>query len=110
MDNLNKLQGAMGFSRRAGKCLTGDFAVERAIKSGKVGLVVLDSNVSEATRQRYQAYCCNRGIKLLEIPDMGRMIGKPDGKIAGITDQRFIHMICNAASSIDEEGSDETNK
>lgn len=108
--DLSKLQGALGLSRRAGKCIAGDFAVERAIKAGRVGLVILDSDVSEATRKRYQTFCSGRGIKLLEIPDMGRMIGKPDGKIAGITDQRFIHMICSAASRYDEEGSDETNR
>lgn len=110
MDNLSKLQGALGLSRRAGKCVAGDFAVERGIKAGRVGLVVLDSGVSDATRKRYQTICTSRGMKLIEIPDMGHMIGKPDGKIAGITDQRFIHMICSAASRNDEEGSDETNK
>lgn len=110
MDKQSKLQGALGLSRRAGKCVAGDFAVERAIKAGKVGLVVLDSDASEATRKRYQTYCGSRGIKLLEISGMGRMIGKPDGKIAGITDQRFIHMICSAASGNDEKDLDETNK
>ena len=98
MDNQQKLYGALGLSRRAGKCIAGDFAVEKAVKSGTAGLVVLDSSVSDATRKRYQTMCSGRGIDCIEVSDMGAAIGKPGGKIAAITDQRFIHMICSAAT------------
>jgi len=88
-----KLRGALGLSRRAGKCVTGDFAAERALKAGKVKLVVLDSLASDATRERYTALCGRVKVPLILVPGMGQAIGKPDGRIAAVTDERFAHMI-----------------
>ena len=88
-----KLRGALGLSRRAGKCLTGDFAVEKAVKAGKVRLVALDSLASDATRERYVSLCERKGIPCILIAGMGQAVGKPDGRIAAVTDEGFAHMI-----------------
>ncbi len=103
MDELFKLHGALGLSRRAGKCLTGDFAVEKALKSGKTKLVVLDSLASQATRERYLGLCARNGATLIEAPDVGHAIGKPAGKIIAITDDRFVHMILCAYAQIEQK-------
>lgn len=102
MDELFKLHGALGLSRRAGKCITGDFAVEKALKSGKTKLVVLDSLASEATRERYLGLCERNGATLIEAPGVGQAVGKPAGKIAAITDARFVHMILCAHAQFKE--------
>lgn len=109
MDKYQKVHGALGLSRRAGKCLAGDFAVERAVKAGRAKLIVLDSSVSDATRKRYQTLCGNKGIPCLEFPEMGRAIGKPDGKIAAVTDERFVQMICSAAAQLNRKDFDQQN-
>ncbi|HWR23686.1 MAG TPA: hypothetical protein VN366_09480 [Feifaniaceae bacterium] len=103
MDELSKLYGALGLSRRAGKCLTGDFAVEKALKSGKTKLVVLDSGASEATRERYRDMCGRSGAALIELPGAGHAVGKPAGKIIAITDDRFVHMILCAHAQFQEK-------
>ena len=51
--NETKLRGAMGFAMRAGKCIAGDFACERAVKRGGARLVLLDAAASGATQERY---------------------------------------------------------
>ncbi len=103
MDEFFKLHGALGLSRRAGKCLTGDFAVEKALKSGKTKLVVLDDEASEATRERYRDMCGRNGAALIEAPGVGRAVGKPAGKILAITDDRFVHMILCAHAQFQEK-------
>lgn len=103
MDELLKLYGALGLSRRAGKCLSGDFAVEKALKSGKTNLVVLDSTASEATRARYAGLCERQGATMIAAPEVGQAVGKPAGKILAITDARFVHMILCAYAQFEEQ-------
>ena len=90
----DKVRGALGLSMRAGKCLSGDFAVEEAVKKGKVLLLVLDEEVSEATRERYG----NKGVPVLFVKDPGEAIGKPERKILGITEEGFVTLIRKAAN------------
>ncbi len=95
--NSQKLIGALGLAQRAGKCAAGDFAVERAAKSGKATVVILDSDVSEATRQRYRSLCERKDIYYLEAASVGQAIGKSGNKIIAIMDAGFAAMIKRAA-------------
>lgn len=104
MRNNERLNSALGLARRAGRCLTGDFAVERAIKKKGVFLVVLDAGASESTRERYRNLCAGRNIPYVENADIGHAIGKSGIKIIGITDVNFAKMI---ASLLDGTGKSE---
>ena len=92
-----KLRGALGLAQKAGKCVSGEFAVGKALSAGRVKLIVLDSGVSEATRKRYRTDCENHGTAYLETEEPGEAIGKPERMILGITDENFKMMIMNAA-------------
>lgn len=96
-----RVYGALGLARRAGKCIAGDFAVERALKAGKVKLVVLDTSVSEATRGRYAGLCERMQTPCIELEDMGSAIGKDSNKIAAIVDENFAGMIAAAMHAED---------
>lgn len=87
---------AAGFAKKAGKCCSGDFIVERQLKRGALKLVIADTEVSEATRERYTAACQSRGVPLLFLKDIGCAVGKPAHKLIGITDAGFANMIINA--------------
>ena len=94
-----KLRGAMGFAMRAGKCIAGDFACERAVKRGNARLVLLDTAASAATQERYSGLCERAGIPCVAVPDMGRAIGKDGRMVAVVTDARFVQMILDASAS-----------
>lgn len=96
--NETKLRGAMGFAMRAGKCIAGDFACERAVKRGGARLVLLDANASTATQERYFGMCERAGILCLTVPDMGRAIGRDGRMVAAVTDERFAQMILGASA------------
>ena len=87
------LRSALGFAQRAGKLLSGDFACEKAVKSGKAMLVALDESVSDATHARYGGMCERAGIPCLLVEEMDTAIGRGGKKIAAVTDSGFARMI-----------------
>jgi len=95
MPNQKRLN-ALGLSRRAGRCIIGDFAGEKAVKSGKAALVVLDEGASEATRARYGGYCERANVPLLVLESAGQAVGRPECKIIVVTDHGFAGMILAA--------------
>lgn len=97
----SRAQNALGLSRRAGKCIAGDFAAERAVKAKEALLVVVDHAASEATRKKYRTIAATNGVQYLELSGVGAAIGKQGGKIAAITDQGFADMIVAAANNKD---------
>ena len=90
------LKTAIGFSMRAGKCTSGDFACEKAVKANKAKVVILDKEASEATKERYTFFCQKRGIDLVIIDELGETIGKEGRMVATVSDEKFAGMISQA--------------
>ena len=97
--NETKLRGAMGFAMRAGKCIAGDFACERAVKRGSAQLVLLDAAASAATQDRYRRLCECSGIPCFVAQGMGQWIGKEGRMVAAVTDAHFAQMVRDAYAS-----------
>lgn len=49
-----RIRSAAGFAMRAGCCVSGDFACEKTVKSGRAQFVLLDAGASDATLERYR--------------------------------------------------------
>lgn len=92
-----RLRSAAGFAMRAGHCVAGDFACEKAVKSGKARVVLLDAAASENTKERYHGMCERAGIPCLELESMGSAIGKYGRMVAAVTDGGFARMLAEAA-------------
>lgn len=97
--NQTKLNAYIGFAARARKCQYGDFCCEKLVKCGKARLVLIDSETSPSTAEKYNRLCQNAGIECLGIAELGRLVGREANKIAAITDAHFAQMI--AAAYID---------
>ena len=95
---------SLGLCRRAGKCQSGEFAAERALKAGKAKLVVLEETASENTTQRFSSLCAVRNIPLKIVPEVGRAIGREGHVVMAVTDIRFANMILGAMASETEVG------
>ena len=48
----DKIYGLLGLCQRAGKCKSGEFAVEKSIKSGKSFLVIIPEDASDNTKKK----------------------------------------------------------
>ena len=99
-----KLFNCLGLCRRAGKCQSGAFAAERALKAGKAEVVLLEENASENTKDRFAALCEGRKVPLRLVPEVGRAIGREAHGVMAVTDIGFVNMILDALASETEVG------
>jgi ribosomal protein L7Ae-like RNA K-turn-binding protein len=89
---LLEFYNMLGLCMRAGACVYGGAQCEKAVKAGRVKLVILDSQVSDNTRKHFNDICAYRNIVCIEMNDnegLGRSIGKDNIKIIGVTDNGF---------------------
>ena len=91
-----KLSAAMGFAAKAGKLISGDFAVSKAVKGRKAKLVILDSAASDATKKKWHNACGFHRVKLIETDSPGEKLGKDDNKVFAVIDEGFGKLICDA--------------
>ena len=94
-----KLFNSLGLCRRAGKCQSGEFAAERAVKAGKAKLVLLEASASENTKERFLALCTGRNVPLILVPEVGRAIGREGHVVMAVIDTGFANMIRGAMAS-----------
>ena len=99
-----KLFNSLGLCRRAGKCQSGEFAAERAVKAGKAKLVLLEAGASENTKAWFSALCDGRKVPLKLVPEVGRAIGREGHVVMAVTDMQFANMILGAMASDTEVG------
>ncbi|KXG76925.1 putative ribosomal protein YlxQ [Fervidicola ferrireducens] len=82
----------LGIARKAGKVIAGQEAVERAVLSKKVCLVIISEDASFNTKDKFISICKSRGINCIIYGTsdvLGKSIGKEARKIIGITDKNF---------------------
>lgn len=91
-----RIRSSLGFAMRAGHCLAGDFVCEKAVKSGKARVIILDAGASANTKERYHGLCERAGVPCIELGDMGSAIGKYGRMVAAVTDSGFARMLAQA--------------
>ena len=82
----------LGLASRAGKIVYGAQSTEKAIKTRKAKLVILDGSASEATKKAFRdacAYYKTRIIILEEQDVLGKSLSKENNKIIGIVCPQF---------------------
>lgn len=104
MEINGRLRNAVGLAMKAGKCVSGDFAVEKAVRAGKARLLLLDAAVSQSTLERYERFSERFGAPLARLPALGDAIGKPSRMIAAITDDNMCKLILGALPPRDMNG------
>jgi ribosomal protein L7Ae-like RNA K-turn-binding protein len=75
----DKVVNMLGLAARAGKCVSGETSCEKAIRTGKAKLVILNSKASLNTKKKFQDMCGYRKIPLAywnRDNDLGYYIGK----------------------------------
>jgi ribosomal protein L7Ae-like RNA K-turn-binding protein len=92
----HKFLSQLGLSMRAGKLVTGDESVFKAIRSGEAKLVILAEDASANTRKKFQDKCQFYGVPLMEMgtkAELGSSIGKEMRVILGVLDKGFAQML-----------------
>ncbi|WP_424765750.1 L7Ae/L30e/S12e/Gadd45 family ribosomal protein [Paenibacillus sp. sgz302251] len=97
----NKSLSQLGMAMRAGKLITGDEIVLKAVRSKQVYLVIIAGDASDNTKKKFRDKCSTYGIQLAEAFDreqLGKAIGKPERVVLAVTDAQFGKMIANHLS------------
>ena len=63
----DKIYGLLGLCQRAGKCKSGEFAVEKSIKSGKAFLVIIPEDASDNTKKKFKNMTTYRSVPYQEL-------------------------------------------
>lgn len=88
---MNRALGLLGLCARAGKVQSGEQACQLSIKHGQAQLILLDGAASKGTRKAFCDACTYYSIpiRLTDADALGWAIGKPDRRVAVITDKKL---------------------
>ena len=95
---LNKVYSMLGLAMKAGKLVSGEFATDKSVKSGKAWLVIVSEDASANTKKMFSNMCA-----FYEVPkyffgtkeELGHAIGKAMRSSLAITDENFAKTIMN---------------
>ena len=92
----NKQAFALGLAQKAGKVVSGDFAVKSALKSGTVKLLVVAMDTAPNSKKEL-CYLAEQAevpvVELLTRWELGSAMGKGQRSAAAITDSNFASML-----------------
>lgn len=97
----NKGLSQLGMAMRAGKLITGDEIVLKAVRQKQVHLVIVAGDASDNTKKKFRDKCSTYGIQLAEAFDreqLGKAIGKLERVVLAVTDAQFGKMIASHLS------------
>lgn len=92
MKSAAKLCSLFGLAQKAGKIVSGDAKVQKAVKTGKVNLLVIAADASPLTTKGYHdmaAFYQVPFITMFTKQELGLSVGKGERAALGITDQGF---------------------
>lgn len=92
----NKAYGMIGMAMKAGKVASGEFATEKAVKSGKAALVIVSKAASENTKKKFQNMCDYYEVPIYffgEKEELGHAIGKEFRASLAVLDTGFAKAI-----------------
>lgn len=102
----NKALSMLGLAKRAGQVVSGEFSVEKAVRSGKAYLVIIAEDASANTRKNFTNMCTYYKLPLIFTgtkETLGHAIGCELRASAAVTDPGFARNIEKCAKISDEE-------
>ena len=92
----NKQAFALGLAQKAGKILSGEFAVKSALKSGTAKLLVVAMDTAPNSKKELCYLAAQAGVPVVELLtrwELGSALGKGQRAAAAITDSNFASML-----------------
>ena len=90
--NRNKVLGLLGLAEKAGKVRSGEFSTEKAVKSGKAGLVIVSEESSDNTKKMFRNMCTYYKVPYFEFgskEELGHILGKQMRASLAVIDENF---------------------
>lgn len=94
--NKTKALSMIGMAQKAGKVASGEFATEKAVKTGKAALVIVAEDSSDNTKKMFSNMCDFYKTPIYFFSDkeeLGHAIGKQFRASLAIVDEGFRNTI-----------------
>ena len=91
-----KIMGLLGMAQRAGKVVSGDFPVQKALSSDTAAALLIAEDASERTRATLSAMAGEKGVAvyvLLTKEELGHCLGKSERASAVLSDKGFAKLL-----------------
>jgi ribosomal protein L7Ae-like RNA K-turn-binding protein len=92
----NRQAFALSLAQKAGKVVSGDFAVRGALKAGTVKLLVLAADTAPNSKKEMRYLAEQAGVPVVELLtrwELGSAIGKGQRAAVAVTDSNFAGML-----------------
>lgn len=92
MKTNNKILSFIGLCMKAGKLVSGEFSVEKAVKGKKAHLVVVADDVSANSRKMYTDMCSYYKVPIRFLAtkeELGRILGKEYRASLAVLDEQM---------------------
>lgn len=102
---MNKALSYVGLATRAGKLVSGDEIVLKAIRSSEAKMVIVAADASANTLKKFRDKCKSYNVPLLigfNRETLGSAMGKPERVVLAVTDPGFVKMIAKQALTMSE--------
>lgn len=89
---VERIYSFLGLATKAGKLLSGDETCERALKTGKVYLVIVSEDASDNTKKKFRDMCSYRDVEIRYFGEkemLGRFTGKKVRSVVAIAERGF---------------------
>lgn len=90
--SVSKELSLLGLAAKAGRIVSGEFATEKAVKSGKAYLVLVAGDASDNTKKSFTDMCTYYKVPFYMVgskEELGNAIGKEYRASVGVTDSNF---------------------
>ena len=97
--NRNKVLGLLGLAEKAGKVRSGEFSTEKAVKSGKAGLVIVSEESSDNTKKMFRNMCTYYKVPYFEFgskEELGHILGKQMRASLAVIDRELFQCVVEA--------------
>ena len=96
MMNEQKIASLLGLAQKAGKIVSGELAVEKAVKSGQAKILIMATDCSVATKKSYRDMTTYYNVELFELfskEELGTCIGKVYRAALAVNDVGFSNAV-----------------
>ena len=93
---MNKILSMIGLATRAGKTVSGEFSVEKAVKTRKAFLVLVSEEASDNTKKLFLNKCKHYQISVNiygSKQELGSATGNKERAVVAIMDEGFSNRI-----------------
>lgn len=105
MSKTNKVDSLLGLATKSGNVVSGEFATEKAVKSGKAQMVIVSSDASHNTVKMFSNMCIFYEVPFYrygEKEQLGHAMGKSLRSSLAITNPGLAQSIQKHLEAIDQ--------